>query len=61
MRADESGNFTGYQPGSIDVVGALAIPDANMPLLRKKYARIRNAAQINRVVRLTRAATRSSR
>jgi len=64
---DESGTFTGYQPGSISVVGALAIPDGNMPRLRKKYARIRkglltngdevkgrdlNAAQINRVVRL---------
>lgn len=64
---DESGTFTGYQPGAIGVVGALAIPDGNMRRLRKKYARIRNsllaegdevkgsklnAAQINRVVRL---------
>src|SRR5262245_60541658 len=64
---DESGTFTGYHAGSISVVGALAIPDGNMPRLRKKYARIRkglltdgnevkglnlNAAQVNRVVRL---------
>lgn len=64
---DESGTFTGYHAGSISVVGALAIPDGNMPRLRKKYARIRkglltdgdevkgrdlNPAQVNRVVRL---------
>jgi hypothetical protein len=64
---DESGNFTDYQPRSISVVGALAIPDGNLPRLREKYARIRKSlltdsgevkgrdltpAQINRVVRL---------
>jgi hypothetical protein len=64
---DESGTFTGYHQGSISVVGALAIPDGNLPRLRKKYARIRkglsteggevkgrllDAAQIDRVVRL---------
>jgi hypothetical protein len=64
---DESGNFTDYHQGSISVVGALAIPDGNLPRLRKKYARIRkglsadggeikgrelNSTQIDRVVRL---------
>jgi hypothetical protein len=65
---DESGLFIEYQPRSIHVVGALAIPDGNLPRLRKKYARIRNsllsdgnrevkgsglnADQIGRVVRL---------
>jgi hypothetical protein len=64
---DESGNFTGYHVGSISVVGALAIPDGNLPRLRKKYARIRkglptedgevkgrllSAVEIDRVVRL---------
>src|SRR6202000_619330 len=64
---DESGNFTGYHPQSVSVVGALAIPEGNLPRLRKKYARIRqslltdgdevkgrdlDAVQINRVVRL---------
>jgi hypothetical protein len=64
---DESGNFTGYHPQSVSVVGALAILEGNLPRLRKKYARIRqslladgdevkgrdlDAAQINRVVRL---------
>jgi hypothetical protein len=44
---DESGTFTGYQPGSISVVGALAIPDGNMPRLRKKYARIRKGLLTN--------------
>lgn len=64
---DESGNFTGYQQRSVSVVGALAIPDGNLPRLRKKYARIRkglrkengevkgrdlSAVEIDRVVRL---------
>lgn len=64
---DESGTFIGHQPRSISVVGALAIPDGNLPRLKKKYARIRkslltgdgevkgrdlDAGQIDRVVRL---------
>lgn len=64
---DESGTFSGHQPRSISVVGALAIPDGNLPRLKKKYARIRkglltgdgevkgrdlDAGQIDRVVRL---------
>lgn len=73
---DESGTFIGHQPRSISVVGALAIPDGNLPRLKKKYARIRkslltgdgevkgrdlDAGQIDRVVRLIKIVTRSSR
>ncbi|MGY4310884.1 hypothetical protein [Bradyrhizobium sp. JR3.5] len=59
---DESGTFIGHQPRSISVVGALAIPDGNLPRLKKKYAlltgddevkgRDLDAGQIDRVVRL---------
>jgi hypothetical protein len=38
---DESGAFVGYQKGSISVVGALVIPNGNLPRLRRKFARIR--------------------
>ena len=64
---DESGSFTGYHQGSISVVGALSIPDGNLPKLMRKYARIRkglpkedgqvkgrllNPVELDRVVRL---------
>jgi hypothetical protein len=64
---DESGSFAGYQKGSIGVVGALVIPDGNIPRLRRKFARIRPSLlkegkevkgrllgehDVNRVVRL---------
>jgi hypothetical protein len=64
---DESGTFVGYQKGSIGVVGALVIPDGNLPRLRQKLARIRPSLlkegnevkgrllgehDVNRVVRL---------
>jgi hypothetical protein len=64
---DESGTFTSYQRGSIAVVGALVIPDGNLPRLRRKFARIRPSllkggtevkgrllgeSDVNRVVRL---------
>jgi hypothetical protein len=38
---DESGSFSGFQAGSISVVGALVIPDVMMDNLAKKYAKIR--------------------
>jgi len=38
---DESGSFTGFHPGSISVVGALAIPDQKLDSLKKRYAKIR--------------------
>jgi hypothetical protein len=38
---DESGSFSGFQAGSVSVVGALVIPDVMMDNLSKKYARIR--------------------
>lgn len=38
---DESGSFTGFHPGSISAVGALAIPDQKLHSLKKKYAKIR--------------------
>jgi hypothetical protein len=37
---DESGVFTGFHAGSISVVSALAIPDAKLDFLKKKYAEI---------------------
>ena len=64
---DESGSFSGFHAGSIGVVGALAIPDAKLDLLKKKYTKIRarfplekgevkgrllNEAQIDQVVTL---------
>jgi hypothetical protein len=64
---DESGPFTGFHAGSISVVGALAIPDGRLALLKKQYAKIRvslplekgevkgrllNEEQIDKVVRL---------
>src|SRR3974390_3421132 len=38
---DESGSFSGFHAESISVVGALAVPDAKLDLLQKKYAKIR--------------------
>lgn len=38
---DESGIFTGYGPNSIHVVGALAIPDRKLKMLRKRVAKFR--------------------
>ena len=38
---DESGSFSGFQAGSISVVGALVIPDVMMDNLTKKYAKFR--------------------
>ena len=38
---DESGTFTGFHAGSISVVGALAIPNAKLEFLTKKFAKIR--------------------
>ena len=38
---DESGSFTGYHDQSISVVGALAIPDGKLDLIKRKYAKIR--------------------
>jgi hypothetical protein len=38
---DESGSFSGFQAGSISVVGALVIPDVMMDKLSKKYAKFR--------------------
>lgn len=38
---DESGSFTGFHPGSISVVGALAIPDCKVALLNRKYEKLR--------------------
>ena len=38
---DASGSFTGFHKGSISVVGALAIPDAKLDFLTKKFAKIR--------------------
>lgn len=39
---DESGTFSGHSSNSISVVGVLAIPDGKLPLVRKKYEKIRN-------------------
>src|SRR4051794_19143261 len=38
---DESGTFSGFHEGSINVVGALAIPDQKIEFLEKKFAKIR--------------------
>ena len=38
---DESGSFSGFQTGSISVVGALVIPDVMMDNLAKGYAKLR--------------------
>jgi hypothetical protein len=38
---DESGTFSGYHEVSLSVVGALAIPDGKLELIKKKYAKIR--------------------
>jgi hypothetical protein len=40
---DESGSFTGFEAGSISVVGALVIPDVMMGNLTKKYAKFRSS------------------
>jgi hypothetical protein len=39
---DESGSFTGFDIGSISVVGAVVIPDSAMPRLVKKYEKVRS-------------------
>ncbi|MGC1588309.1 MAG: hypothetical protein WA791_21810 [Rhodomicrobium sp.] len=36
---DESGSFAGFHPGSISVVGALAIPDGKLEFLTKKFSK----------------------
>jgi hypothetical protein len=38
---DESGSFSGFHDGSISVVGMLAIPDAKIEFLTRKYQKIR--------------------
>jgi hypothetical protein len=38
---DESGSFSGYHNQSVSVVGALAIPDGKLDLIKRKYAKIR--------------------
>ena len=38
---DESGTFSGFHEGSINVVGALAIPDQKLQFLEKKFTKIR--------------------
>jgi hypothetical protein len=38
---DESGSFSGFQAGSVSVVGALVIPDVMVDKLSKKYAKFR--------------------
>jgi hypothetical protein len=38
---DESGTFAGFHPGSISVVGALAIPDVMLENLTRKYSKFR--------------------
>jgi len=38
---DESGTFSGFHPGSLGAVGALAILDRKLTLLEKKYSKIR--------------------
>jgi hypothetical protein len=38
---DESGTFSGFHEGSINVVGALAIPDEKLQFLEKKFAKMR--------------------
>jgi hypothetical protein len=38
---DESGSFSGYHDRSISVVGALAIPDGKLALIKRKYSKIR--------------------
>lgn len=38
---DESGSFTGFHAASISVVGALAIPDAKLEFLTKKFAKVK--------------------
>jgi hypothetical protein len=37
---DESGTFSGFHDGSINVVGTLAIPDAKLQFLEKKFAKV---------------------
>src|SRR5438552_3936090 len=45
---DESGSFTGFEAGSISVVGALIIPDVLLEKIAKKYSRFRpNLGQDN--------------
>ena len=39
---DESGTFSGFQPNSVSVVGALVIPDVMMGNIEKKYAKFRD-------------------
>ncbi|MGH6975403.1 MAG: hypothetical protein ACREQC_05460 [Candidatus Binataceae bacterium] len=45
---DESGTFSGYHDTSVNVVGALAIPDGKLAFLKKKYAPVRTRLPIER-------------
>lgn len=45
---DESGSFSGFHEGSIAVVGGLSIPDSKMPMLLKKYSKIRQSLPVER-------------
>jgi hypothetical protein len=38
---DEAGSFSGFHPGSISAVGALAIPDSRIEFIKNKYVKIR--------------------
>jgi urease accessory protein UreE len=38
---DESGTFTGYHDRSVSVVGALAVPDGKLEIIKKKYEKLR--------------------
>ena len=38
---DESGTFSGFEAGSVSVVGALVIPDVLVDKIEKKYAKLR--------------------
>ena len=45
---DESGTFTGFHKDSINVVGALAIPDEKLQFLERKFAKIRARLPLNK-------------
>jgi hypothetical protein len=45
---DESGSFTGFHPGSLSIVGGLAIPSCKIPLLEKRYASLRRNLPLHR-------------
>jgi hypothetical protein len=38
---DESGTFSGFEEGSLSVVGALVVPDVMLKNIEKKYAKLR--------------------